>query len=109
MALIIKWTETALRDVEQSADYIAGDSINYAATFVSEVMKASQSLSYLSERGRVVPEFDNPAIRELFVGNYRLVYQISDEIVYIIGLVHGARDLWRMWDDEERKIQGRKQ
>jgi hypothetical protein len=50
----------------------------------------------------VVPELDQPAVRELVVGSYRLIYEISEGDVYVLGLIHGARDLAALWDREAR-------
>jgi hypothetical protein len=52
------------------------------------------------DRGRVVPEFDDTSIRELFVRSYRLIYQVRVHTVYIIGFVHGARNLHAFWEGE---------
>lgn len=46
----------------------------------------------LSERGRVVPELAHPAIREIFVGKYRLIYEVGSSRVEILAFIHGARD-----------------
>jgi toxin ParE1/3/4 len=87
------WTEAAWLDLEEAATFIARDSPHYAAAFVREVRDAARSLSRLSERGRVVPEFGNPQIREIFVRNYRLIYSLSVGSVSILAFIHGARDL----------------
>ena len=87
MARKITWTEVAWSDLEEVADYIARDSRYYAATFVREMRDATRSLEYLAERGRVVPEFSNLTIRELFVRRYRLIYQVTEQTVYIIGII----------------------
>lgn len=100
MARRIKWTEVAWSDLERVADYIAKDSPRYAAAFVREVREAARSLVYFSERGRVVPEFGSPNVRELFVRKYRLIYHLTEEVVHIIGLIHGARDLRSLWQRE---------
>ena len=55
-----------------------------------------------SERGRIVPELDNPNIRELFIRDYRLIYAIEKARVVILGLIHGKRDLKRLWEKERR-------
>jgi len=60
MALSVKWTETAWQDLDEVADYIARDSRYYAATLVSEVRDAAHSLASLANRGRVVPELNDP-------------------------------------------------
>lgn len=93
MARQVVWTDSAWNDLKEIADYIARDSSNYAAAFVSEVRDAARSLATLSERGRIVPEAHDPKIRELFVRSYRLMYQITEREVFVIGFVHGARNL----------------
>jgi len=50
------------------------------------------SLSTLSERGRLVPELDDAVTRELFVRNFRLMYEVSSVHVLIVAFVYGARD-----------------
>jgi len=102
MARKVKWTEVAWSDLEKVSDYIARDSPYYAAAFVREVCDAARSLTYLAERGRVVPEFDDPTIHELFVRRYRLIYQVTEQTVYIIGFIQGARDLLALWERENR-------
>ena len=102
MAGRVVWTEIAWSDLEAAADHIAKDSPNYAAAFVREVRDAARSLAYLAERGQVVPEFDDPSIRELLVRSYRLVYQVTEEAGHSPGFIHGARHLEALWEREER-------
>jgi plasmid stabilization system protein ParE len=84
------WTETAWSDLEQIAQYISKDSAQYAAAFAREVRDASRSLSRFAGRGRIVPELEQPGLREISVRNYRMIYSISAESVHILGLIHGA-------------------
>lgn len=102
MARKVTWTEVAWNDLEEAADYIAKDSPHYAAAFVREARDAARSLTYLAERGRVVPEFADSSIRELFVRSHRLIYQVTEQTAYIIGFIHGARDLGMLWERERR-------
>ena len=92
------WAEAAWNDLEEAADYIAKDSSYYAAAFVREVRDAASSLSNFAKRGRIVPEFNNPNIREIFVRSYRMIYQIAERKVNIVGFIHGARDLEALWE-----------
>lgn len=85
------WTDPAWDDLEAAADYIARDSEYYAAAFVQEVKDAAESLSEMAERGQVVPEWRDPAIRELLVRPYRVVYQLLADQVRILAVIHGAR------------------
>ena len=102
MARKVKWTKIAWRDLESIAGYIARDSPYYAAAFIREVREASRTLVSLAERGRVVPEFNRQDIHELFIRNYRMIYQVTKNTVYIIGFIHGSRDLMTFWNREFR-------
>ena len=102
MAWRIEWTEVALDDLEQVWRYIARDSEYYASAFIRQVREAARSLAYLPNRHRVVPEFGDEAIRETYIKQYRLIYQVTDEVVYILAFIHGARDLLGVWRDENR-------
>ena len=102
MARKVVWTESAWRDLEEVTDYIAKDSSHYAAAFIREAREAARTLAYLAERGRVVPELNDQSTRELFVRSYRLIYQVAEQVVYVLGFIHGARDLWALLERERR-------
>jgi plasmid stabilization system protein ParE len=103
MARKIIWSFEATDDLKAIADYIAKNSAFYATAFVLDIRDASRSLKEFSERGRIVPEFSNPNIRELFVKEYRLIYSIEESSVIILGIIHGKRDLKSLWEKEQRK------
>lgn len=103
MAWEVRWTEAAADDLDGIANYIGKDSPSYAAAFVRESVEASRSLGRLAERGRIVPEWGDKGVRELMVGNYRLINQLSGSSTFIIGLVHGGRDLKALWEREGRR------
>ena len=92
----VVWTEPAREDLAAIAAYIARDSEIYAANFVLEVRDAAASLSQFAERGHVVPEFGDATIRELLVRPYRVIYEVLDEKVLVLALVHGARRIGRV-------------
>lgn len=106
MARQVAWTKTAWRDLERIADYIAEDSPGYAAALVRRIRDRARSLEEMAERGRVVPELEEPAVRELIVGSYRLIYEIDGADVSILGLIHGARDLATLLDKESHSGSG---
>jgi len=93
VAYSISWTESAILAVADAAEYIAKDSPSYAAALVAKTETAANSLDQFPKRGRVVPEYRDTAIRELFVGRYRLIYRVHHQTVTILAFVHGARDL----------------
>lgn len=81
MARKVVWTETAWHDLERSADYIAEDSPGYAAAFVRRVREHARSLDEVTLRGRVVPELSEAKVRELLIGNYRLIFEVHEKTV----------------------------
>jgi plasmid stabilization system protein ParE len=94
MARKIIWTFESAADLEAIATYIARDSGFYARSFVREIRDTSLSLKEFSERGRMVPEFSNAAVRELFIKEYRIV---------VPGIIHGKRDLKALSEKGEWK------
>jgi addiction module RelE/StbE family toxin len=98
MARTLIWTETALQDLDEAAEYIARDSKFYAKAFVKESRQAARSLKRFPERGRIVPELGEPEIREIFVRSYRLIYKLEDtKRIYVVRFIHGARDFSARW------------
>ena len=100
----IIWTYTAWKDLDFIAEYIAKDSRYYSVLFVQQAREASRSLGYFVRRGRVVPEFGDKNIRELFVMNHRMIYRVARSEVSIVALIHGSRDLLALWRREKRPI-----
>lgn len=86
----VVWTRGASQELDESIEFIAEDS-----------RQAAESLANLPDRGRVVPERGDPAIRELLVESFRLLYSATDEEVTILGLLHRRRD-FTGWERSER-------
>ncbi len=81
--------------LDEAVAYIAQDSRPAAEHLLIQALEAASSLDTLSERGRVVPEWAQPTVRELFVQRYRLLYEVRPDEVQILAFLHGARDLTR--------------
>ena len=93
----VVWSLSAQRGLEDVLAYIAGHSLPGAQLVAQRALEAADSLATLSERGRVVPEIQDPTIRETFVYSYRLMYHVSDTRITIVAFIHGAREFerWR--------------
>ncbi len=87
----VRWTPQAAGDLEAITDFIAVDSPNYASLFVIDVLTAVERLVVFPRSGRVGAELCDPNIREIILGNYRIVYRISGDLVEILTVWHGAR------------------
>lgn len=87
----VRWTPQAVDDLESIADFIARDSAHYARLFVIDILGSVDHLSDFPKSGRVVPELENPVIREIIQGNYRIVYRLKGQSVEILTVYHGAK------------------
>jgi toxin ParE1/3/4 len=103
MARQVVWAYGAEEDLDTASAYIHKDSPAYAASFVNRALQVGHSLSELAERGRIVPEFMDEKIREIFVYSYRLIYRIESDRISILGLVHGRRDFQTSWVEKDRE------
>ena len=94
------WTLRARETLDEAAAYVAEDSSEAALNLVERALDGAESLSTFSERGRLVPEFDDPTLREIIVYRYRLVYEVAPSQVTVLAFIHGARDFNRWWRGE---------
>ena len=88
----VRWTDIAVENLDNIGDYIGKDSVKYAKIVVKNLFSSTNILKRHPRIGRMVPEFDNPNIRELIRGSYRIVYRIIDEqYIDVITVHHSAR------------------
>lgn len=73
-----------------------------ALRVLEQALAAAEPLATLGERGRVVPELNQPNTREIFVFRYRVLYEVEPEVVLIVAFLHGARDFERWRRETER-------
>ena len=88
----ITWTQSALDDLAGIRDYIARDSVYYAEKFVDGAFSAVERLERSPESGRIVPERNDPNLREIIYGSYRIIYKLVIRNVYIVTMVHSRRN-----------------
>jgi plasmid stabilization system protein ParE len=91
MVELIRWSAKAAENLESICDFIAKDSPFYAAITAQKIISLIDNLTVFPESGRIVPEYNNPKIRELIYKNYRIVYRLKGTIVEIAAISHSAR------------------
>ncbi|MDD2620325.1 MAG: type II toxin-antitoxin system RelE/ParE family toxin [Syntrophomonadaceae bacterium] len=89
----IIWTEPALLDAESIKTYIEQDSEIYAIRVIEKIIETLEDLKLYPKMGRVVPEFRKKDIREIFVYNYRIIYELQGQSITVLTIIHSARDL----------------
>ncbi|MBH0179619.1 MAG: type II toxin-antitoxin system RelE/ParE family toxin [Nitrospira sp.] len=85
------WTRRAIEDVQSIQRFIEKDSPHYAQLVGQQLIAAVERLPTFPQSGRVVPEFNNPAIREVIQGSYRIVYRLIHGEIHILTVHHAAR------------------
>jgi len=93
MARTVRWSPEAYDDVKLISEYISRDSLNYSGIVVDKILIATERLNTFPFSGRIVPEISDKNIREVFVYNYRIIYQIKTDIILIVAVIHGKRQL----------------
>jgi len=89
----VRWSLTAGNDLQDIENFIARDSVLHAITFVDRMVESTETLLTNSHIGRVVPEFNRDDLREVLFRQYRVIYLLQDETIFILRVVHGSRDL----------------
>ncbi len=90
----INWARLAKDDLKNIADFISKDSKFYAERHIDKIRTRTQVLKKYPQAGKVVSEFWKENIRELVLGNYRIIYEIiSDSQISILTILHSAREM----------------
>jgi toxin ParE1/3/4 len=92
-------------DLLEHLDYIADDNPDAASRFIQAVEKALERLSEMPEIG-AVREFDNPRLAGVRLwpvpkfSRYLIFYQVTEDSIRILRVLHGARDIPSLFEDE---------
>lgn len=93
MGYQVALSPSARRDLRDIVRYVSLDSPERAVTLGEFLVRSTKRLADFPEMGRIVPEFDEPSIREIVVRSYRVIYRVehSDCRVDVARFWHGAR------------------
>jgi addiction module RelE/StbE family toxin len=86
--MTLRWTLTALRDLESLTDYISEDSVTAARSMVESISAAVAALQRhpeMGRRGRV------DGTRELVMAPYVVAYRVRRTALEVVAIIHGAR------------------
>ena len=99
----VVWSEPALTDLNEIAEYISLDNFQAAQNLVKRVFSATDLLESSPEMGRYPPELPNTSYEEIIVAPCRIFCRIHDEIiVYIIFVMRSERSLNRYLLDQRQ-------
>ena len=85
------WTEPALADLDQIAEYIALDNPRAASRFVEKVFDRIERLEAHPKSGKRPAELTRTHYREVVVAPCRIFYRIEKDDVYILYAMRSER------------------
>jgi toxin ParE1/3/4 len=89
----VAWTRRSTLRLRQILEHIARDQPENATRFVNQLIKRGDSVGELPLRGRIVPEYEDESIREIFEAAYRIIYKVRFDRVDILTVRHGSQVL----------------
>jgi toxin ParE1/3/4 len=87
----IIWTESALQDLDQIADYISLDKPTAAIRFVQRVFDQVEQLASHPKSGSIPNDLNGTPYRQLVIPPVRIFYREQDDTVFIIYIMRGER------------------
>lgn len=87
----IRWTQRAAQDLREIGVFIARDQPTAARRWVARLRERARKAAPTPQAGRKVPELNREDVREVFLGSYRIVYQIYPDFIDILTVFEGHR------------------
>ena len=94
MAEVI-WTDNALSNLNDIAEYIALENLGAAKQLVQRVFESTERLAIFPESGRTPPELHDLDYREVIVDPCRIFYKCEQEKISVLFVMRVERDLRR--------------
>lgn len=85
------WTLLAQEDVDEYSAYIAQDDLNAAERWFKAAGALADRAARHPQIGRVVPEFEDEDLRELFLYSHRLIYRVKGKQIEVLRVWHTKR------------------
>ncbi len=76
MAYTFVWSPASRDDLRDIIAFISRDSRERAQAFCYRLIAGTDTLQDFPEKGRIVPEYSVPAVREIIVRSYRIIYRL---------------------------------
>jgi toxin ParE1/3/4 len=84
----IIWSPLSVDRMTEISEYIAEDNPDASIKWVESIFEIIGRLKQFPESGRIVPEINKSHIREIIQGNYRIIYKVRQEEIFILTVRH---------------------
>ena len=90
--ITITLAESAIQDLTDIREYYQAQEVpEVGDRFVKEIISSVEELAIHPDRGRIVPEFNRPQLRELIHPPFRIVYRRYKEKVSVVRVWRSER------------------
>lgn len=90
--LVVTFAESAVLDLEDIRDDYQEQHVpDIGERFLLEIVALVEELSTHPDRGRMVPEFNQPSLRELIHPPFRIVYRRGEQRIAIVRVWRSER------------------
>ena len=87
----VRWTDQAVDDLRSIREFIERDSPRYGRLVAERIFESTARLEVFPRSGRVVPEVGRDDVREIIVGDYRVVYRIEADACVLFTVFRSSR------------------
>lgn len=87
------WTDPALDQLEEIAEYIALDKPDAASNLLGQILSTVERLERFPDSGHAPSELPNSIYRELYVRPCRIFYRQDDDVVFVVHVMRDERQL----------------
>jgi len=89
----LRWTEQAVDQLGAIAEYVSRSSPVYAEQLVQRIATRLEQVRVFPASGAPVAEVETPEIRQLLEWPYRIIYRSRSDVIEVLAIVHGRRDV----------------
>jgi addiction module RelE/StbE family toxin len=90
----ITWSKQAIEDIYKIQEFYSSFATNFSIKLVDQIFEKEKLIANHPGIGRIVPELNNPSVRELIFRNFRIIYVILEaEKISIVTVHESSRPL----------------
>ncbi len=80
----VSWSERSIIRIEEICTFIELNSPKAAKKWVSDIFDKELLLRDNPMIGKIMPEEGNESVRQIIIGNYRLIYELHGKNIHIL-------------------------
>jgi len=84
----VGWPYVVLGNLIETNKYIASENPEAARKVINDIFETGNKIKVFPEKGRIVTEIRRKNIREVFCYEYRIIYKIESNRIYVLTVLH---------------------